>query len=74
VAAGENVNDLDECMMLEKMLDLVSITNCRIIRDHVEEMEEYHGYRENLDRVSEWIAQLHTITNNLYAKLASRGQ
>lgn len=71
-AAGENVNDLDECMMIEKLLDLVSVTNCRIIRDHVEEMEEFRRYRDSLDMVSEWIAQLHTVTNNLYAKLASR--
>lgn len=64
----------DEEVMLDKLRNLLSITECYNIRERVQGMNPLHGYRDDLDRVCEWIAQLHTVTNNLYAKLAVRGK
>ena len=78
-AAGESddVEDTaagDEDVMIDKLEMLVSPTEIYKIREMVREMDSIHGYRESLDRICGWIADLHTITNNLYAKLASRGK
>ena len=63
----------DEDVMIDKLEMLVSPTECYRIRELTREMDSIHGYRESLDRICGWIADLHTITNRLYAKLASRG-
>ena len=63
----------DEDVMIDKLEMLVSPTEVYKIREMVREMDSIHGYRESLDRICGWIADLHTITNRLYAKLASRG-
>lgn len=77
-AAGEDAKSEalaagDEDVMINKLEMLLSPTECYRIRELTKEIDSIHGYRENLDRICEWIAQLHTVTNNLYAKLASRG-
>ena len=63
----------DEDVMIDKLEMLVSPTEVYKIREMVRERDSIHGYRESLDRICGWIADLHTITNRLYAKLASRG-
>lgn len=78
-AAGESddVEDRaagDEEVMLDTLNNLVSVTECFNIRERVQGMSSLYGYREDLDRVCEWIAQLHAVTNKLYAKLAARGK
>lgn len=69
-AAGEPSED----MILEKLHDLLSVTNCYTMRDHVQSMEEYHNYREHLDKVSEWIAEINNKINRLYGYLHDRNQ
>lgn len=64
----------DEEFMLDKLCNLLSVTECYNIRERVQGMSSLYGYRADLDRVCEWITQLHTVTNNLYAKLAARGK
>lgn len=68
-AAGESSED----RILEKLHDLLSATNCYMMRDRVQSMEEYHNYREQLDIVSEWIAEINNKINRLYGYLHERG-
>lgn len=68
-AAGESSED----MIVEELYDLLSVTNCYKIRDHVHNMEENRNYREHLDKVSEWIAEINNKINRLYGYLHERG-
>lgn len=68
-AAGESSEDI----IVEKLYDLLSVTNCYKIRDHVHSMEENRNYREHLDKVSEWIAEINNKINRLYGYLHERG-
>ena len=68
-AAGESSED----MIVEELYDLLSVTNCYKIRDHVHNREENRNYREHLDKVSEWIAEINNKINRLYGYLHERG-
>ena len=68
-AAGESSED----MIIEKLLGLLSITNCHMMRNHVHTMEDHRDYREHLDEVSSWIAEINNKINRLYGYLHERG-
>lgn len=73
-SSTEAAGKLSENMILEKLHDLLSATNCYTMRDRVQSMEEYHNYREQLDIVSEWIAEINNKINRLYGYLHDRNQ
>ena len=73
-SSTEAAGELSENMILEKLNDLLSVTNCYTMRDRVLNMEEYHNYREQLDIVSEWIAEINNKINRLYGYLHDRNQ
>lgn len=72
-SSNEAAGEPSENMILEKLHDLLSATNCYMMRDRVQSMEEYHNYREQLDIVSEWIAEINNKINRLYGYLHERG-